>query len=404
MRDILFSLSLLLKKSTSCCIRRWSSLVVFVFVALRLLRCPEEQELLGGSEVDAVGEPSCMDAAHWHQGLGLVKPMEEMLMAANAAAGANPNPAATAPSSKEKALNCPRCNSTNTKFCYYNNYSLQQPRYFCKTCRRYWTEGGSLRNVPVGGGSRKNKRSSSSAASASPASASTANSVVTSASMSMSMASTGGGASKNPKLVHEGAQDLNLAFPHHGGLQAPGEFPAFPSLESSSVCNPGGPMGTNGRGGGALSAMELLRSTGCYMPLQVPMQMPAEYATPGFALGEFRAPPPPPQSSQSLLGFSLDAHGSVGGPSAAGFGSSAGLQGVPESTGRLLFPFEDLKPTVSSGTGGGGASGGGAGVDGGHQFDHGKEQQAGGGGGGPGGHDTPGFWNGMIGGGSGTSW
>ncbi|PPD67545.1 hypothetical protein GOBAR_DD35577 [Gossypium barbadense] len=49
-------------------------------------------------------------------------------------------------------LNCPRCNSTNTKFCYYNNYSLTQPRYFCKTCRRYWTEGGSLRNVPVGGG------------------------------------------------------------------------------------------------------------------------------------------------------------------------------------------------------------------------------------------------------------
>ncbi|KAK4746059.1 hypothetical protein SAY87_012371 [Trapa incisa] len=44
---------------------------------------------------------------------------------------------------KEQALNCPRCNSTNTKFCYYNNYSLTQPRYFCKSCRRYWTEGGS---------------------------------------------------------------------------------------------------------------------------------------------------------------------------------------------------------------------------------------------------------------------
>ncbi|EEF39024.1 hypothetical protein RCOM_0716180 [Ricinus communis] len=51
----------------------------------------------------------------------------------------------------QEQLNCPRCNSTNTKFCYYNNYSLTQPRYFCKTCRRYWTEGGSLRNVPVGG-------------------------------------------------------------------------------------------------------------------------------------------------------------------------------------------------------------------------------------------------------------
>ncbi|KAG8644549.1 hypothetical protein MANES_11G140300v8 [Manihot esculenta] len=62
----------------------------------------------------------------------------------------------------EQALKCPRCDSTNTKFCYYNNYSLSQPRYFCKSCRRYWTKGGTLRNVPVGGGCRKNKRSSSS--------------------------------------------------------------------------------------------------------------------------------------------------------------------------------------------------------------------------------------------------
>ncbi|PPS04166.1 hypothetical protein GOBAR_AA16479 [Gossypium barbadense] len=28
----------------------------------------------------------------------------------------------------EQALKCPRCDSTNTKFCYYNNYSLSQPR------------------------------------------------------------------------------------------------------------------------------------------------------------------------------------------------------------------------------------------------------------------------------------
>lgn len=53
---------------------------------------------------------------------------------------------------------CPRCDSSNTKFCYYNNYSLSQPRYFCKACRRYWTHGGTLRNVPVGGGCRKSKR------------------------------------------------------------------------------------------------------------------------------------------------------------------------------------------------------------------------------------------------------
>ncbi|PON62350.1 Zinc finger transcription factor [Parasponia andersonii] len=67
----------------------------------------------------------------------------------------------------EQALKCPRCDSTNTKFCYYNNYSLSQPRYFCKACRRYWTKGGTLRNVPVGGGCRRNKRSSSSSSSSS---------------------------------------------------------------------------------------------------------------------------------------------------------------------------------------------------------------------------------------------
>ncbi|KAL3825997.1 hypothetical protein ACJIZ3_022026 [Penstemon smallii] len=61
----------------------------------------------------------------------------------------------------ETALKCPRCESTNTKFCYFNNYSLSQPRHFCKTCRRYWTRGGALRSVPVGGGCRRNKRSKS---------------------------------------------------------------------------------------------------------------------------------------------------------------------------------------------------------------------------------------------------
>ncbi|KAL5226276.1 hypothetical protein ABZP36_014541 [Zizania latifolia] len=54
-----------------------------------------------------------------------------------------------------EGLPCPRCESTHTKFCYYNNYNLAQPRHFCKGCRRYWTRGGALRNVPVGGGTRK---------------------------------------------------------------------------------------------------------------------------------------------------------------------------------------------------------------------------------------------------------
>ncbi|XP_042378087.1 dof zinc finger protein DOF5.8-like [Zingiber officinale] len=56
-------------------------------------------------------------------------------------------------------LSCPRCESTNTKFCYYNNYSKLQPRHYCRACRRHWTDGGTLRDVPVGG-SQKGKRGS----------------------------------------------------------------------------------------------------------------------------------------------------------------------------------------------------------------------------------------------------
>ncbi|CAN4084017.1 unnamed protein product [Withania somnifera] len=61
------------------------------------------------------------------------------------------------PPLRSEPLKCPRCDSINTKFCYYNNYNKSQPRHYCKGCKRHWTEGGTLRNVPIGGG-RKNKR------------------------------------------------------------------------------------------------------------------------------------------------------------------------------------------------------------------------------------------------------
>lgn len=62
---------------------------------------------------------------------------------------------------EQEHLKCPRCDSSNTKFCYYNNYNLSQPRFLCKNCKRYWTKGGTLRNIPVGGGSRKSTKRSS---------------------------------------------------------------------------------------------------------------------------------------------------------------------------------------------------------------------------------------------------
>ncbi|KAK4268903.1 hypothetical protein QN277_022130 [Acacia crassicarpa] len=136
----------------------------------------------------------------------------------------------------QEQLNCPRCNSTNTKFCYYNNYSLTQPRYFCKTCRRYWTEGGSLRNIPVGGGSRKNKNkiiTSFSASSSSSSSSTSSSSKLPdlnppllpslsgfkdpSLNLSRSFPISN---QQNPKI--HGGQDLNLAFPtSSSSLSAP---------------------------------------------------------------------------------------------------------------------------------------------------------------------------------------
>ncbi|XP_073226603.1 cyclic dof factor 1 isoform X2 [Cicer arietinum] len=62
----------------------------------------------------------------------------------------------------DKVVPCPRCNSMETKFCYFNNYNVNQPRHFCKNCQRYWTAGGTMRNVPVGAGRRKNKNPSTS--------------------------------------------------------------------------------------------------------------------------------------------------------------------------------------------------------------------------------------------------
>ncbi|XP_034569972.1 dof zinc finger protein PBF [Setaria viridis] len=71
------------------------------------------------------------------------KQAQQQQVAASGASERKPRP------QQEQGLNCPRCNSTNTKFCYYNNNSMTQPRYFCKACRRNWTQGGTLRNIPM---------------------------------------------------------------------------------------------------------------------------------------------------------------------------------------------------------------------------------------------------------------
>ncbi|KAE8708209.1 dof zinc finger protein DOF4.6-like isoform X2 [Hibiscus syriacus] len=281
-----------------------------------------------------------MGTAQWHQEI-VVKPIQEMNIC--------PKPGGLERKirpQKEQAFNCPRCNSTNTKFCYYNNYSLTQPRYFCKTCRRYWTEGGSLRNIPVGGGSRKNKRSSSSPLSLCeklPALL---------APPSLSQCST-----QNPK-IHDG-QYLNLAFAAAAASQGyrsnselvPNSLENNNKNQIPTSSSSSSPTTSTSQ----LSALELLtgvssRGLNSFIPMPVP-DPNSVYAS-GFPMQDFKP----------TLNFSLDGLES-------GYG---GLYGVEETTGRLLFPFEDLKQ-VSSTT----------------DIEQHKEQG-----------DSAGYWAGMLSGGS----
>lgn len=118
----------------------------------------------------------------------------------------------------DHSIKCPRCDSTHTKFCYYNNYSLTQPRYFCKTCRRYWTKGGTLRNIPVGGGCRKNKKVSSkrSSTNETPLAATT---------------TTNNNIPEMP-FPHHFMSGTNTNFGHHGNFMLENQAPIIDFMES----------------------------------------------------------------------------------------------------------------------------------------------------------------------------
>ncbi|KAI3517747.1 hypothetical protein L2E82_07310 [Cichorium intybus] len=264
-----------------------------------------------------------MDAAQWSEGLGVVKSMEEKK---------------TIRPQKPHALNCPRCNSTHTKFCYYNNYSLSQPRYFCKTCRRYWTEGGSLRNVPVGGGSRRNKRSSSSTSSSVPSAAAVAASISKNQHQMMMTPPAPSMITQNPSKTmiqgqgqgqgqgHCHGQDLNLGYTNIS-LQF-GNLPFNPNTTTTSS---------------QFSAMEFLKS-GFADPRDVMMN-----SLPNNMI----------MNSPAGLNFSLDGFENGGGYQhhLQGGGGVTNHQGTmstitttagTSANARILFPFEDLKPISTS--------------------------------------------------------
>lgn len=138
---------------------------------------------------------------------------------------------------QQEPLRCPRCDSSNTKFCYYNNYSLSQPRHFCKACKRYWTRGGTLRSVPVGGGCRKNKRikrpTSSSAVAAVGATRSSSSPAPDSTSSS---STSNNNTNLIPNSIFYGSNsDLNVPFSgydhHHNHLNALGLGFSSPNID-----------------------------------------------------------------------------------------------------------------------------------------------------------------------------
>ncbi|KAL2325246.1 hypothetical protein Fmac_024304 [Flemingia macrophylla] len=289
-----------------------------------------------------------MDTPQWPQEM-VVKPIEDTVVT-------NTCPKVVerkARPQKEQALNCPRCHSINTKFCYYNNYNLTQPRYFCKTCRRYWTEGGSLRNIPVGGGSRKNKRSSALSSSSTPNNKklNAPDLVITPPTLSHTQ--------NHKNNVHQ-SQDLNLAFPattpdfkniselvqqnnNHNSCNSNMSASSSPTTTTTTTTT------------SHLSAVQLLTgitssSSGLnsFMPVPVPADPNSVY-TCGFPLHDFKP----------TLNFSLDGIGNA-------YASLHNAQ-----SGRFLFPFEDLKQVSNTTT----------------TMD--QKQQG----------DCTGYWTGMLGGG-----
>ncbi|KAJ4905220.1 Dof zinc finger protein DOF3.7 [Raphanus sativus] len=240
-------------------------------------------------------------------------------------AGNDNNTATTMESRKARPLekvNCPRCNSTNTKFCYYNNYSLTQPRYFCKGCRRYWTEGGSLRNVPVGGSSRKNKRSSTPLASRSNPKLPDLNPPFLFAS----------------QIPNKSSKDLNLlSFPvmqdHHHGMSQLLHMPKIENNNTSSSIYASSSPGASSRGMNMFLPGQMMDSNSVlYSSLGLPTLM-ADY-----------------KLSNNNLSFSTDHHQGIGHNTINNNQRAEDNNHAGDMNGasRVLFPFSDTKELSST--------------------------------------------------------
>ncbi|KAG8066943.1 hypothetical protein GUJ93_ZPchr0005g16317 [Zizania palustris] len=221
-------------------------------------------------------------------GGGAVGPAKPMSMSERARMARIPLP--------EPGLKCPRCDSTNTKFCYFNNYSLSQPRHFCRACRRYWTRGGALRNVPVGGGYRRHaKRAKPKAAAAAGSGAAPAGSTPAGSTTSSTCTTTNA-----PALPAMLSGNLSMLPP----LLRLADFDAM-SLGSAFSGMGKPPVDSSGYysvGGGAAAGLEQWRLQ------QMPTSFPFFHTMDQAALA-----PPPSMAMTGMFSLGLDGDGHGGG-------------------------------------------------------------------------------------------
>ncbi|GAB4836595.1 hypothetical protein Ancab_001508 [Ancistrocladus abbreviatus] len=240
----------------------------------------------------------------------------------------------------EAGLKCPRCESTNTKFCYFNNYSLSQPRHFCKSCRRYWTRGGALRNIPVGGGCRRtiNKRSKGNRRSKSPVTATDRRGSIispnianhSSCSTTTSSGGGGGGSNRNAHLTCSLPPQLPFllgGYAHIEGIQPP-------PMAAAGGADMEFQMGSSSSGG------LIIPSAG--VSHQQPFRVPPAAAVQQFPflIGLEAPPAPPPQLLQppanELFSFqcsnqsvdAMDSGGKIEENDHGGLGLSKNLLGI----------------------------------------------------------------------------
>lgn len=178
---------------------------------------------------------------------------------------------------------------------------------------------------------------------------------------------------QNPRMQHDHdhGQDLNLGFPStNHDFKTISELIQVPNFDGTKNTTSASATTTTSA---QLSALELLTGMttrgmmNSFMPIPIP-DPNSVYSSSGqlmIPMPEFKIP---------SLNFSLDGMGGNGGG-----GGTYGSSIHESSSGRLLFPFEDLKTSTATTT-----------THDGHHVEQNRDQNG----------DTNGFWSGMLGGNS----